>query len=150
MLPHKPRDHREFDTASGKAEFLAGEVPPIDVPAGRLLLQTIRSHDQFNTTVYGHADRYRGISGDRRVVLVSPVDLDELGLREGQVVDVVSEFEGTERRAEGFRLVSYPTAAGCAAAYYPETNVLMSADHVALRSNTPVAKALVIRLEPTG
>ncbi|GAB3079904.1 FdhF/YdeP family oxidoreductase [Pedococcus soli] len=147
LLPHKPRDSREFDTPSGKAEFLARDVPMLEVPEGRLLLQTIRSHDQFNTTIYGHADRYRGISGNRRVVLVSPEDLHRLGFHQGQVVDVVSEFEGTERRAEGFTLVSYPTAQSCAAAYYPETNVLMAADHVALRSNTPVAKALVIRLE---
>jgi molybdopterin-dependent oxidoreductase alpha subunit len=147
LLPHKPRDLREFDTPSGKAEFLAGSVPMLEVPEGRLLLQTIRSHDQFNTTIYGHADRYRGISGNRRVVLVNPDDLHRLGFHQGQVVDVVSEFEGTDRRAEGFTLVSYPTAEGCAAAYYPETNVLMSADHVALRSNTPVAKALVIRFE---
>ena len=147
LLPHKPRDLREFDTPSGKAEFLAGRVPPLEVPDGRLLLQTIRSHDQFNTTIYGHADRYRAISGNRRVVLVNPDDLHRLGFHQGQVVDVVSEFEGTDRRAEGFTLVSYPTAEGCAAAYYPETNVLMSADHVALRSNTPVAKALVVRFE---
>ena len=147
LLPHKPRDLREFDTPSGKAEFLAGSVPPLEVPEGRLLLQTIRSHDQFNTTIYGHADRYRGISGNRRVVLVNPDDLHRLGFHAGQVVDVVSEFEGVDRRAEGFTLVAYPTAAGCAASYYPETNVLMSADHVALRSNTPVAKALVVRFE---
>ena len=147
LLPHKPRDLREFDTPSGKAEFLAGSVPMLEVPEGRLLLQTIRSHDQFNTTIYGHADRYRGISGNRRVVLVNPDDLHRLGFHAGQVVDVVSEFEGVERRAEGFTLVAYPTAAECAAAYYPETNVLMSADHVALRSNTPVAKALVVRFE---
>jgi anaerobic selenocysteine-containing dehydrogenase len=83
-------------------------------------------------------------------VLVNPDDLRLLGLDDGQRVDVVSEFEGTERRAEGFRLVAYPTARGCAAAYYPETNVLMSADHVARRSNTPVAKALVVRLEPAA
>ena len=147
LLPHKPRDSREFDTPSGKAEFLARDVPMLELPEGRLLLQTIRSHDQFNTTIYGHADRYRGISGNRRVVLVSPEDLHRLGFHQGEVVDVVSEFEGTERRAEGFTLVSYPTAQSCAAAYYPETNVLMAADHVALRSNTPVAKALVVRLE---
>jgi molybdopterin-dependent oxidoreductase alpha subunit len=147
LLPHKPRDRREFDTTTGRAQFLPGSVPEITVPDGRLLLQTIRSHDQFNTTIYGHADRYRGITGNRRVVLVHPDDLLRLGFREGEVVDVVSEFEGVDRRAEAFTLVPYPTARGCAAAYYPETNVLMSADHVALRSNTPVAKALVIRLE---
>jgi molybdopterin-dependent oxidoreductase alpha subunit len=147
LLPHKPRDTREFDTSTGTAQFLPGHVPHIEVPPGRLLLQSIRSHDQFNTTIYGHADRYRGVTGNRRVVLVNELDLHELGFHAGDVVDVVSEFEGTERRAEGYRLLPYPTSRGCAAAYYPETNVLMSADHVALRSNTPVAKALVVRFE---
>ncbi len=148
LLPHGPRDSRTFTTDSGTAVFVPGSVPLLDVPDGRLLLQTIRSHDQFNTTIYGHEDRYRGVSGDRHVVLVNPDDLHALGLHGGQLVDVVSEFEGTERVARGFRLLAYPTAPGCAAAYYPETNVLMSADHVAQRSNTPVAKSLVIRLDP--
>jgi anaerobic selenocysteine-containing dehydrogenase len=80
---------------------------------------------------------------------VNPSDLAELGLEDGQRVDIISEFRGVERRASGFRLVSYPTARGCVAAYYPETNVLMSADDVAKGSNTPVAKGLTVRLEPT-
>ena len=147
LLPHKPRDSREFDTPDGKAQFVVAPVQLLEVPEGRLLLQTIRSHDQFNTTVYGHDDRYRGIHGGRRVVLVNPTDLHRMGLHQGDLVDLVSEFEGVERRAEQFRVVSYPTAQGCAAAYYPETNVLMATDHVAEKSNTPVAKSLVVRLE---
>ncbi len=148
LLPHGPRDERRFETSTGKAQFLIQPVEMLEVPQGRLLLQTIRSHDQFNTTIYGHDDRYRGIRGTRKVVLVNPVDLHQLGFRHGDVVTVVSEFEGQERRAEGFRLDAYPTAIGCAAAYYPETNVLLAADHVARRSNTPVAKSLVVRFEP--
>jgi anaerobic selenocysteine-containing dehydrogenase len=110
----------------------------------------MRSHDQFNTTIYGLEDRYRGVHGTRQVVFVNPDDLAELGLTDGQFVDIVSEFAGVERRAERFQLVSYPTARGCAAAYYPETNVLMSADDLAKDSNTPVAKGLTIRLEPAS
>jgi anaerobic selenocysteine-containing dehydrogenase len=108
----------------------------------------MRSHDQFNTTIYGLEDRYRGVHGTRQVVFVNPDDLADLGLTDGQYVDVVSEFAGVERRAEHYRVVSYPTARGCAAAYYPESNVLMAADDVAKGSNTPVAKGLTIRLEP--
>jgi len=147
LLPHGPRDERAFDTSTGKAQFLIQPVEMLEVPPGRLLMQTIRSHDQFNTTIYGHDDRYRGIYGTRKVVLVNPTDLHRMGFRDGEVVTVVSEFGGQERRAEGFRLRTYPTALGCAAAYYPETNVLLAADHVARRSNTPVAKSLVVRFE---
>jgi len=147
LLPHGPRDERAFDTITGKAQFLTQPVEMLEVPRGRLLLQTIRSHDQFNTTIYGHDDRYRGIHGTRKVVLVNPTDLHRMGFHHGDVVTVVSEFEGQERRAEGFRLETYPTAIGCAAAYYPETNVLLAADHVARRSNTPVAKSLVVHFE---
>jgi len=147
LLPHGPRDDRDFDTSTGKANFLIQPVEMLEVPPGRLLMQTIRSHDQFNTTIYGHDDRYRGIHGTRKVVLVNPTDLRRMGFRDGDVVTIVSEFEGQERRAEGFRLQTYPTALGCAAAYYPETNVLLAADHVARRSNTPVAKSLVVRFE---
>ena len=123
---------------------------PIEVPDGRLLLQTVRSHDQYNTTIYGLDDRYRGISQGRRVVFVNPIDLRHLGLRDGQIVDVVSEFsDGVERRAPGFRLVSYPSALGTCAAYFPEANVLVPLDSVADRSNTPTSKAIIVRFEPT-
>lgn len=98
---------------------------------------------------YTTNDRYRGIHGSRRIVLVHPADLRALGLEDGSQVDVVSVWEdGTERRAEDFRLVSYPTTAGCAAAYYPEANVLVPLDSVAATSNTPTYKGIVVRLEP--
>jgi anaerobic selenocysteine-containing dehydrogenase len=113
-----------------------------------VLLQTVRSHDQFNTTVYGLDDRNRGISGGRRVVFVNPDDLRELGIADGSFVDLVSEWSDGERRAPHFRVVSYPTARGCAAAYFPETNVLVPLDSVAEESNTPTSKAVVVRLEP--
>jgi molybdopterin-dependent oxidoreductase alpha subunit len=148
QLPHASRV-REFPTATGKANFSVNELWYPRVPPGRLLLQTIRSHDQYNTTIYGLDDRYRGIKGGRRVVFVNPDDLRELRLRDGEMVDLVSEFsDGVERRAENFRIVSYDTARGCAAAYFPEANVLVPLDSVADVSNTPTSKSIVIRLAP--
>ncbi|MDE1673338.1 MULTISPECIES: FdhF/YdeP family oxidoreductase [Nocardia] len=150
QLPHPPRDTREFRTATGKANFAVNELTWLPVPEGRLILQTLRSHDQYNTTIYGLDDRYRGIHNGRKVVLVHPDDITALGFTDGDLVDVVSEWtDGTERRVEGFRLVPYPTPRGNAAAYYPETNPLVPLDHVAKRSNTPVSKAVTIRFEPS-
>jgi molybdopterin-dependent oxidoreductase alpha subunit len=147
VLPRPPHDSRTFETATGKAHFTVNPVSAVSVPPGHLLLQTIRSHDQFNTTVYGLDDRYRGIHGGRRVVLVSGADLASLGLRDGDLVDLVSVWSDGERRAPGFRAVAYPTPGGCAAAYFPEANVLVPLDSTADISNTPTAKSVVIRLE---
>ncbi|WP_242645868.1 FdhF/YdeP family oxidoreductase [Streptomyces triculaminicus] len=149
--PHGPRDSRTFPTATGKANFTAAHVEYPRVPEGRLLLQTLRSHDQYNTTIYGLDDRYRGIKNGRRVVLLHPDDAAAHHLADGDYADLVSEWtDGSERRAPGFRVVHYPTARGCAAAYYPETNVLVPLDHTADTSNTPASKSVVIRLEPAG
>ncbi|MGU3294226.1 FdhF/YdeP family oxidoreductase [Williamsia sp. M5A3_1d] len=150
LLPHPPRDDREFPTDSGKAVLTVNPLQWLPTPAGRLILQTMRSHDQYNTTIYGHDDRYRGIKGNRRVVLVNSDDLAELGLRDGQSVSIVSEFETVEgveeRRVDGFTAVAYSTPRGNAAAYYPETNPLVPLDHVAVKSNTPVSKGITVRL----
>ncbi|WP_328729608.1 FdhF/YdeP family oxidoreductase [Streptomyces jietaisiensis] len=147
-LPHAPRDERRFPTATGKANFTAAPVEYPALPEGRLLLQTLRSHDQYNTTIYGLDDRYRGIRDGRRVVLVNAEDARALGVADGSYVDLVSEWrDGVERRAPGFRVVHYPTARGCAAAYYPETNVLVPLDATADTSNTPASKSVVVRLE---
>jgi molybdopterin-dependent oxidoreductase alpha subunit len=148
-LPHSPRDARVFKTPSGKAQFTVNTLEVVRVPPGRLLMQTVRSHDQYNTTIYGLDDRYRGIHGGRRVVFVNPADLASLGLTDGQMVDIVSEWrDGSERRATAFRLVAYPTAQGCAAAYFPEANVLVPLDSTAEGSNTPTSKQIIVRLEP--
>jgi molybdopterin-dependent oxidoreductase alpha subunit len=146
-LPHAPRDAREFPTATGKANFTVNPVTSPEAGPGRLLLQTLRSHDQFNTTIYGLDDRYRGIHDGRRVVLVNPEDAAELGLVEGAYCDLVSEWADGDRRAPHFRIVHYPTARGCAAAYFPETNVLVPLDSVAETSNTPTSKSIVVRFE---
>ncbi|TDD83954.1 FdhF/YdeP family oxidoreductase [Actinomadura rubrisoli] len=150
-LPHAPRDERRFPTATGKANLTVNGLEVLRVPEGRLLLQTVRSHDQYNTTIYGLDDRYRGIKAGRRVVFVNPADLAALGLEDGAMVDLHSEWaDGAGRCAPGFRAVAYPTARGCAAAYFPETNVLVPLDSTAEISNTPTSKSVVVRLEPSG
>ncbi|WP_457099142.1 FdhF/YdeP family oxidoreductase [Microbacterium sp. P5_E9] len=152
FLPNGPRDERRFATADGKARFTVNPLEYPHIPRGRLLLQTLRSHDQYNTTIYGKDDRYRGIHGGRRVVLVNAKDIQALGFDENEIVDLVSEWVGPdgvlqERRAEEFRIIAYRTPRGNAAAYYPETNVLVPLDSVADVSGTPTSKSVVIRLE---
>ena len=152
QLPHPPRDSRDFPTLTGKANFAVNPLSWVSVPPGRLILQTLRSHDQYNTTIYGLDDRYRGVKGGRRVIFINPADIEAFGLRQGDRVDLISEFTDAdgrlqERRAADFLVVPYPTPVGNAASYYPETNPLVPLDHVAAKSNTPVSKAIVIRLE---
>jgi len=155
FLPNGPRDERRFATATGKAMFTVNPLEYPRIPRGRLLLQTLRSHDQYNTTIYGKDDRYRGISGGRRVVLVNAKDIQTLGFQEDEIVDLVSEWQDPtghveERRAEAFRIIAYSTPRGNAAAYYPETNVLVPLDSVADVSGTPTSKSVIIRLERRG
>ncbi|MGZ6733836.1 MAG: FdhF/YdeP family oxidoreductase [Nocardioides sp.] len=151
QLPNGARDSLSFETETGKARITANPLETLEVPAGHLLLQTLRSHDQFNTTIYGYDDRYRGIKQGRNVVFVNPEDITALGLADGQRVDLVSVTDdGRERRLSGLRVVSYPTTAGCAATYYPEANVLVPLDSVASESNTPTSKSIVVRLEPAS
>ena len=150
VLPHPPRDSRCFPTENGKAHFTVTTVntaPFVDPPDAQLVLQTLRSHDQYNTTIYGHHDRYRGISGDRHIIMINPDDIAKLGYHDGDRVDIVSLLPGPERRAPGYRIVAYPTPLGCAAAYYPETNVLIALEHHGPDAQTPAAKAIPIRLE---
>lgn len=153
VLPHPPRDSRTFPTKLDRAIFTVSPTDVLHVPEGRLLLQTLRSHDQFNTTIYGLDDRYRGIHNGRRVVFVHPDDIEALGLHADQYVDLVSEWTdadgGTvERQAPSFRVVPYDQPRGCAAAYYPETNPLVPLDSTAVGSNCPTSKSVIIRLEP--
>ncbi|MFI5086126.1 MAG: FdhF/YdeP family oxidoreductase [Actinomycetales bacterium] len=149
ILPHGPRDSRTFPTATGKAMLTVNELEHLDCPPGRLLLQTMRSHDQFNTTIYSLNDRYRGIRNGRRVVFIHPDDLAELGLTDGQSVDVFSEYPGEpDRVLRAFRAVSYPTTKGCAAAYFPEANALVPLESTAEGSNTPASKSVLVRVVP--
>jgi molybdopterin-dependent oxidoreductase alpha subunit len=148
-LPN-PVNEGVFRTPLGKALFTRNDWQMPHTPEGHLLLQTLRSHDQWNTIPYTPDDRYRGIHGSRRIVLVNPDDLTELGLAEGQHVDLIGVWtDGAERRATDFEVVPYPTARGSAASYYPETQVLVPLDSVAEISNQPTSKGVVVRLEPT-
>jgi molybdopterin-dependent oxidoreductase alpha subunit len=148
MLPRGPRYSRTFPTATGKARFTVNAVTAVRVPDGHLLLTTVRSHDQFNTTVYGLDDRYRGIEGGRRVVFLNEDDMKTLAVSAGDLVDLVSHYPDRERRARDFRVVPYPVPRGCAATYFPEANVLVPLDSTAETSNTPTTKSVVISLQP--
>ena len=146
-LPHAVRDRREFATESGRAQFTLHPIPHLPLAAGQLVMMTIRSHDQFNTTIYGLDDRYRGISNGRRVVLLHSDDIVARGFIDGDAVDIVSHFRGVQRRAQNFRIVTYAIPRGCAATYFPEANVLVPIDSVAAGSNTPASKSVIISLE---
>ncbi|HEX6123969.1 MAG TPA: FdhF/YdeP family oxidoreductase [Pyrinomonadaceae bacterium] len=146
-LPNPPREGR-FETATGKARFTASPLETISVPKGRLLLTTIRSHNQFNTTVYGLNDRYRGIDGSRSIIFMNVDDMSELGLRSGQLVDITSHFQDVERHVHRFAVVPYAIPRGCAAAYFPEANPLVPLESKADRSATPTSKSIMISLQP--
>ncbi len=135
---------RVFDTGTGKAHFTLQELPRHDLGPGRLLMMTIRSHDQYNTTVYGPDDRYRGIRGGRRVVLMNADDVRDRGLRDGETVDITSHFSDGERSAPRFVVVAYAIPRGCCATYFPEANVLVPLGAVARKSNTPASKSVVV------
>ena len=152
VMPHPPRDSRTFPTKSGRAEFAVSPIEVLQLEPGQLILQTLRSHDQFNTTIYGLDDRYRGVKGGRLVVFVHPQDLADFGVQDGDLVDLVGHWAGDdhERRAWGFRVVAYQTPRGCAAAYYPETNGLVPLDSTADGSNTPISKSVIISLARAG
>ncbi|ROP43141.1 FdhF/YdeP family oxidoreductase [Pseudokineococcus lusitanus] len=149
VLPHPPRDSRTFPTKEGKAVMTTSPLDLLEVPEGKLLLQTLRSHDQFNTTIYGLDDRYRGIKLARRVVMMNEADIAAHGLVDGQVVDIASHWEGEDDRwARDFRVVAYPTPVGCVASYYPESNPLVPLSSTAEGSNSPTSKSVVVSLHP--
>ena len=147
-----PNGAREgvFATESGRARFSVNALPDIDVRDDELLLMTIRSHDQFNTTVYGRDDRYRGLSGNRRVVMANAGDLAARGLHPGDEVALESRFAETRRRSEGWLVVDHDIPAGCLAAYFPEANVLVPLERVAEGSRTPASKQVTVRLLARG
>ncbi|RJS19782.1 hypothetical protein DRW03_21640 [Corallococcus sp. H22C18031201] len=147
-LPNGPREGR-FTTASGKAHFTVHEMPRLRLEPGQLLMMTLRTHDQYNTTIYGLDDRYRGIRDGRRVVLLHPGDVKDLGFEAGQWVDLTSHFQGETRVARRFVVVPYNIPRRCAATYFPEANVLVPLDSFAEKSRTPTSKSVVITLSPS-
>lgn len=142
-LPNKPREG-EFPTPVGKALFTAHPLHEIKVEAGQLVMMTIRTHDQFNTTVYGLDDRYRGIKHERRVILMNIADIRGAGLSAGDIVDLKSHFQGEVRVARQFVVVEYEIPPGCCATYFPETNVLVPIGSTAEKSNTPTSKFVIV------
>jgi molybdopterin-dependent oxidoreductase alpha subunit len=148
-LPSPPRQ-RIFNTPSGRAVFTVHALPHHDLLPDQYLMMTMRSHDQFNTSIYGLDDRYRGIRNGRRVVFLNPDDVRSAGLSEGQTVDLISHFAGEERVARNFVVVPYSIPQRCAATYFPETNVLVPLGSVADKSNTPASKSVVISIRPSG
>jgi anaerobic selenocysteine-containing dehydrogenase len=134
---------RVFDTPSGKARFTVQELPPESLGPGQLLMMTVRSHDQYNTTVYGLVDRYRGVRG-RRVLFMNRNDARERSLREGDTVDITSHFVDGERTARHFVVKLYDIPRRCCATYFPEGNVLVPLGAVARKSNTPASKSVVV------
>jgi molybdopterin-dependent oxidoreductase alpha subunit len=144
-LPNGARD-RDFRTEVGKARFTVNVLPRRELADDQLLLMTMRSHDQFNTTVYGLDDRYRGVFGEREVVFVHPDDIAGLELADTERVDITSHFDGTVRTVRGFRLVPYDIPRGCAAAYFPEANPLVPLESFAEGSRTPAYKSVVVTL----
>jgi molybdopterin-dependent oxidoreductase alpha subunit len=147
-LPNGARE-RKFKTATGRAQFTVHSLPRHSLKDGQFLMMTIRSHDQFNTTIYGLDDRYRGIRNGRRVIFLNPEDIEAAVLKPGQIVDIISHFEDEERTARSFVVVPYSIPRRCAATYFPEANVLVPLRSVAEKSNTPASKSVVISLRPS-
>lgn len=149
-LPNPPRQGNFENAPSGRAHFTVVELPRRRVEPGQLVLTTVRSHDQFNTTIYAWNDVYRGIHNERRVLMMNPDDMKERGLAAGDVLDLTSHFQGEKRVARRFVAVPYRLHRGDCAGYFPELNVLLPIGSVADKSNQPAAKSIVISVEKTG
>lgn len=145
-LPNGARS-RKFNTPNGKANFTVNPIPARKVAEGNYILMTIRTHDQYNTTIYGMDDRYRGIFNERRVILMNKEDMAIRGFEKGEVVHLKSYFKGEERYARNFKIVPYNIARGCIATYFPEANVLVPIGSTAKKSNTPVSKFVEVSIE---
>ncbi|HMS41952.1 MAG TPA: FdhF/YdeP family oxidoreductase [Pyrinomonadaceae bacterium] len=146
-MPNPPREGI-FPTDTGKAKFVSEPMEKITLEKDELLMTTIRAHDQFNTTIYTDNDRYRGIKGSRRVILMNEKDINQRNLKQGEVVDITSVFNGKTRRAESFIVVKYPIPKDCAATYFPEANALVPIESVAEKSNCPTSKFVKITIAP--
>jgi molybdopterin-dependent oxidoreductase alpha subunit len=146
-LPNGARIN-EYKTNTGKANFTVSTYEPIKLQANEYLMMTIRSHDQFNTTIYGLDDRYRGIYNERRVILMNEADIKKANLQHKQVVDLINETDGIKRLAKKFIVLSYNIPEQCVATYFPEANILVPISTTALRSNTPTSKSVIIKIVP--
>ncbi|MEM6261889.1 MAG: FdhF/YdeP family oxidoreductase [Bacteroidota bacterium] len=138
---------RKFNTPNGKANFTLNEVARHNLPEGYYKMITLRTHDQYNTTIYGLDDRYRGIYNERRVVMMNVEDMDREVLSKGQMVNLLGHYRGEIRRADKYLIVPYDIPKGCIGTYFPETNVLVPIDSTADKSNTPTSKLIVCSIE---
>ena len=148
-LPNPPRDDRCFNTDTGRANFRVHPITATSPDDGQFVMMTIRSHDQYNTTIYGLDDRYRGIKEARRVVMMCKEDMNRLGIKTGTLVDLTSHFEGDELTAHRWRVVEYDIPAGNIATYFPEANCLVPLNSVAEGSNTPTSKSVCVTVRTT-
>jgi len=146
-LPNGPRE-RNFTTANGKANFSSTPLEKHVLAPGQLVMMTLRSHDQFNTTIYDYNDRYRGVHGERRVIFLNPADMAARGIEAKGLVNITSHFEGQQRHAERFIAIPYDIPQGNCATYFPEGNVLVPISSVAYKSNTPTSKFVVVTVAP--
>ena len=145
-LPNGAREGK-YNTSDKKAQFTVNAVPEHRLEKGQYLMMTIRSHDQYNTTIYGLHDRYRGIHNERRVVLMNPADMKQAGLQAQQVVNLRSHYKGEERVAHRFLVVPYDIPRQCVATYFPEANVLVPVKSRADLSKTPASKSVIVSIE---
>ena len=144
-LPNASREGK-FNTFSGKANFSISDIEFHQHQPDELVMMTVRSHDQFNTTIYGLNDRYRGVSNERRVIFMNREDILERELKGGDIVDLFNSHNGIERVARKFLVIEFNIPKGCTATYFPETNVLVPIDSVAEKSNTPTSKYIVLKV----
>ena len=149
-LPNPPRDSRTFSTPDEKAHFIAHDLPDVSIPSGKYVMMTIRSHDQYNTTIYDVHDRYRGVHGNRRVILMNANDMIKRGWKTRRIVDIISHFNGEERRSDGWQVIAYDIPEGNIATYFPEANVLVPLNSTAEKSNTPTSKWIICSLLEPG
>ena len=147
LLPNPPRDSRTFTTPSGKAQFTTHELPNVSVAEDRFVMMTIRSHDQYNTTIYDVNDRYRGLSGNRRIVLMNALDMVERGWKNKHPLSITSHFEGEKRHSKGWLAVAYDIPRKNIATYFPEANSLVPLNSTAAISNTPTSKWIQVTLD---
>jgi anaerobic selenocysteine-containing dehydrogenase len=148
-LPNGPRE-RKFTTENGKANFSTTKLEKHELEPDQLVLMTVRSHDQFNTTIYEYNDRYRGIHGERRVLFMNPADMADRGIKAKDLIDITSHYKGEQRRVEKFVAVPYDIPKGNVSAYFPEANPLVPIGSVAKISNTPTSKYVVVTVVPTA
>jgi anaerobic selenocysteine-containing dehydrogenase len=145
-LPNNVRERDFSKLPGGKARITINKLPEHKLKADEFMLMTIRSHDQFNTTIYGMDDRYRGVYNERRLVFMNPDDITENGLQKMEIVNLSSTYEGKIRTAYNFKVLPYKIPKGNLAAYFPETNALVPYNHFADRSRTPISKSIKVRV----